>query len=114
MVELFLSIFISSDHFHSGSVALFRVTLGMLKMREEDLTNCDNSALIFNCLSDIPGDITGELYAFTLGLMFGMIVTSNLNTVVWSESYRIVRIHQMLLVKFSSLSTSSLSYEKCF
>lgn len=44
--------------FYEGSVALFRVTLGMLKVREGDLTNCDNSALIFNCLSDIPGDIT--------------------------------------------------------
>lgn len=44
--------------FYEGSVALFRITLGMFKIRETDLTSCDNSAHIFNCLSDIPGDIT--------------------------------------------------------
>ncbi|XP_066590271.1 small G protein signaling modulator 3 homolog [Prorops nasuta] len=40
-----------------GSIVLFQITLGMLKIRENDLKQLENSAQIFNALSDIPGDI---------------------------------------------------------
>lgn len=43
--------------FFNGSLVLFQVTLGMLKMKEPYLKNLENSAQIFNALSDIPGDI---------------------------------------------------------
>ncbi|XP_044184394.1 small G protein signaling modulator 3-like isoform X3 [Acropora millepora] len=44
--------------FYEGSVTLFRITLGMLKMKEDVILKLDNSAQIFNTLSDIPGDVT--------------------------------------------------------
>lgn len=40
-----------------GSIVLFQATLGMLKIKEEELKQLENSAQIFNALSDIPGDI---------------------------------------------------------
>ncbi|XP_078611297.1 small G protein signaling modulator 3 homolog isoform X2 [Branchiostoma floridae x Branchiostoma japonicum] len=43
--------------FYEGSIILFKITLGMLKMKEEELCELENSAAIFNALSDIPGDI---------------------------------------------------------
>ncbi|KAG8239521.1 hypothetical protein J437_LFUL016638 [Ladona fulva] len=43
--------------FLDGSIVLFQITLGMLKIKEPDLKNLENSAQIFNALSDIPGDI---------------------------------------------------------
>ncbi|XP_069671579.1 small G protein signaling modulator 3 homolog isoform X1 [Periplaneta americana] len=43
--------------FFDGSIVLFQVTLGMLKIKEPDLRQLENSAEIFNALSDIPGDI---------------------------------------------------------
>ncbi|UYV71689.1 SGSM3 [Cordylochernes scorpioides] len=43
--------------FYHGSVILFQVTIGMLKLRESTLSDISNSAQFFNALSDIPGDI---------------------------------------------------------
>lgn len=43
--------------FFDGSLVLFQVTLGMLKIKEPELKGLENSAQIFNALSDIPGDI---------------------------------------------------------
>ncbi|XP_077979696.1 small G protein signaling modulator 3 homolog [Glandiceps talaboti] len=43
--------------FYEASVILFQITLGMLKMKEDTLLDLENSAQIFNALSDIPGDI---------------------------------------------------------
>lgn len=43
--------------FFHGSIVFFQVTLGMLKMKEPHLKSLENSAQIFNALSDIPGDI---------------------------------------------------------
>lgn len=43
--------------FFDGSITLFQVTLGMLRIREPSLKALENSAQIFNALSDIPGDI---------------------------------------------------------
>ncbi|KAL5018571.1 hypothetical protein ScPMuIL_004293 [Solemya velum] len=46
------------DHFfYDGSTVLFQVTMGMLKMKEAELKTLDNSAQIFNALSDVPGDV---------------------------------------------------------
>lgn len=64
----FLTIFASVVHmkillriwdlfFYEGSIVLFQLTLGMLKLKEHSLKDLENSAEIFNCLSDIPGDI---------------------------------------------------------
>lgn len=43
--------------YFGGSLVLFQITLGMLKMKEPQLKVLENSAQIFNALSDIPGDI---------------------------------------------------------
>ncbi|XP_013385026.1 small G protein signaling modulator 3 isoform X1 [Lingula anatina] len=43
--------------FYEGSRVLFQITLGMLKMKEQELLSLDNSAQIFNALSDVPGDV---------------------------------------------------------
>lgn len=43
--------------FYEGSIVLFQLTLGMIKMKEADLYELENSAQIFNCLSDIPGEV---------------------------------------------------------
>lgn len=43
--------------FFEGSIVLFQLTLSMLKMKEPHLKELENSAQIFNALSDIPGDI---------------------------------------------------------
>lgn len=43
--------------FYEGSIVLFQLTLGMLKMKQNDLHKLENSAQIFNCLSNIPGEI---------------------------------------------------------
>uniref|UniRef100_A0A6I8S8Y2 Small G protein signaling modulator 3 n=1 Tax=Xenopus tropicalis TaxID=8364 RepID=A0A6I8S8Y2_XENTR len=43
--------------FYQGSLVLFQTTLGMLKMKEEELIQSENSASIFNTLSDIPSQI---------------------------------------------------------
>lgn len=43
--------------FFEGSMVLFQITLSMLKMKEPQLQELENSAQIFNALSDIPGDM---------------------------------------------------------
>lgn len=43
--------------FFEGSLVLFQTTLGMLKMKEPQLKTLENSAQIFNALSDIPGEV---------------------------------------------------------
>ncbi|XP_052267049.1 small G protein signaling modulator 3 homolog isoform X1 [Dreissena polymorpha] len=43
--------------FYEGSTVLFQCTMGMLKMKETELKTYDNSAQIFNALSDVPGDV---------------------------------------------------------
>ncbi|XP_027033168.1 small G protein signaling modulator 3 isoform X1 [Tachysurus fulvidraco] len=43
--------------FYEGSLVLFQVTLGMLKIKEEELVSSENSASIFNTLSDLPSQL---------------------------------------------------------
>ncbi|KAK6171357.1 hypothetical protein SNE40_019563 [Patella caerulea] len=43
--------------FYEGSVVIFQITMGMLKLKEQELEGLDNSAQIFNALSDVPGDV---------------------------------------------------------
>eukprot|EP00795_Rhopilema_esculentum_P008909 gene8909-16534_t len=43
--------------FYDGSITIFRVTLGMLKIKEPTLLTLENSAQIFNALSDLPGEM---------------------------------------------------------
>uniref|UniRef100_A0A8B9PTQ1 Small G protein signaling modulator 3 n=1 Tax=Apteryx owenii TaxID=8824 RepID=A0A8B9PTQ1_APTOW len=43
--------------FYQGSLVLFQLTLGMLSMKEDELIQSENSASIFNTLSDIPSQI---------------------------------------------------------
>ena len=40
--------------FLDGSIVLFRIAMGMLKLKENNLVTLDNSADVFNLLSDIP------------------------------------------------------------
>ncbi|XP_043266479.1 small G protein signaling modulator 3 homolog [Venturia canescens] len=54
-----------------GSIVLFQVTLGMLKIRESELKLLENSAQIFNALSDIPGDIDDVDQLFQVSLELG-------------------------------------------
>ncbi|XP_039310704.1 small G protein signaling modulator 3 homolog isoform X1 [Solenopsis invicta] len=51
-----------------GSIVLFQITLGMLKIKETDLKQLENSAQIFNALSDIPGDIDDVDQLFNVSL----------------------------------------------
>lgn len=51
-----------------GSIVLFQVTLGMLKIRQDELKLLENSAQIFNALSDIPGDIDDVDQLFDVAL----------------------------------------------
>lgn len=43
--------------FLDGSIVLFQLTLAMLKLKEAQLNELENSAQIFNALSDIPGEV---------------------------------------------------------
>lgn len=43
--------------FYEGSLVLFQTTLGMLRLKEEELIQSENSASIFNTLSDIPAQM---------------------------------------------------------
>nr|XP_061805196.1 small G protein signaling modulator 3 [Nerophis lumbriciformis] len=43
--------------FYQGSIVLFQITLGMLKIKEEELISSGNSASIFNTLSDLPSQL---------------------------------------------------------
>ncbi|XP_025418644.1 small G protein signaling modulator 3 homolog [Sipha flava] len=43
--------------FFEGSIVLFQITIGLLKLKEPLLKTLDNSADIFNALSNIPGNI---------------------------------------------------------
>lgn len=57
--------------FYEGSIVLFQLTLGMLKLKEPNLKNLENSAQIFNSLSDIPGDIDDVETLFNISLDVG-------------------------------------------
>ncbi|XP_042103714.1 small G protein signaling modulator 3 isoform X10 [Ovis aries] len=43
--------------FYEGSLVLFQATLGMLRLKEDELIQSENSASIFNTLSDIPSQL---------------------------------------------------------
>lgn len=57
--------------FYEGSIVLFQLTLGMLKMKELFLKDLENSAQIFNSLSDIPGSIEDVDALFELSMEVG-------------------------------------------
>ncbi|XP_044256607.1 small G protein signaling modulator 3 homolog isoform X1 [Tribolium madens] len=90
----FLTLFASAVHmkillrlwdlfFFEGSIVLFQVTLSMLKMKEPQLKQLENSAQIFNALSDIPGDIDDVEKLFEVS----QTLTTSLNEVM-IETYR--------------------------
>lgn len=87
--QWFLTLFASVVHmkillrifdwfFCDGSIILFQLTLGMLKIKETEIVQLDNSAAIFNALSDIPGEIedVSELFKTSLD------ISSSLNQMV--------------------------------
>ncbi|XP_047143311.2 small G protein signaling modulator 3 isoform X1 [Hydra vulgaris] len=43
--------------FYEGSISLFKITLGMMKFKEKALLAVENSAQIFNMMSNLPGEI---------------------------------------------------------
>ncbi|KAL3289699.1 hypothetical protein HHI36_023099 [Cryptolaemus montrouzieri] len=69
--------------FFHGSIVLFQISLGMLKMKETHIKQLENSAEIFNVLSSIPVEIDDveQLMEVSLGL------TASLNDVM-IETYR--------------------------
>ncbi|XP_060537274.1 small G protein signaling modulator 3 homolog isoform X2 [Cylas formicarius] len=69
--------------FFEGSLVLFQITLAMLRMKEPQLKTLENSAQIFNALSDIPGDIEDVEKLFEVSSE----LTSSLNDVT-IETYR--------------------------
>lgn len=69
--------------FYDGSIVLFQLTLGMLKMKEDNLKDLENSAQIFNSLSDIPGEIHDMEQLFEVALQVGGSLS---NTVI--ETHR--------------------------
>ncbi|XP_017773688.1 PREDICTED: small G protein signaling modulator 3 homolog [Nicrophorus vespilloides] len=69
--------------FFNGSIVLFQITLGMLKMKEPQMKTLENSAQIFNALSDIPGDIDDVEKLLEVSLE----VANSLNEVM-VETYR--------------------------
>jgi hypothetical protein len=90
----FLTLFASAVHmkillriwdlfFFEGSIVLFQITLSMLKMKEPQLKQLENSAQIFNALSDIPGDIDDVEKLFEVSQQ----LTNSLNEVM-IETYR--------------------------
>ncbi|XP_041363349.1 small G protein signaling modulator 3-like isoform X2 [Gigantopelta aegis] len=68
--------------FCDGSVILFQITLGMLKLKESELKKLDNSAQIFNALSDVPGDVQDvddliEVASRTAGSLTDVVVETH-------------------------------------
>lgn len=61
--------------FLDGSIVLFQLTLGLLKIKENDLKNLENSAQIFNALSDIPGEIDDVDNLFRVAMEIGGSLT---------------------------------------
>ena len=57
--------------FYDGSIVLFQLTLGLLKIKESSLKNLENSAQIFNSLSDIPGEIDDVEHLFEIAMEVG-------------------------------------------
>ncbi|XP_058808423.1 small G protein signaling modulator 3 homolog isoform X1 [Phymastichus coffea] len=61
-----------------GSIVLFQITLGMLRIKETELKMLENSAQIFNALSDIPGDIVDVDQLIQVSLEVGCPITDAL------------------------------------
>lgn len=80
--QWFLTLFASVVHmkillrlwdwfFCDGSLVLFQLTLGMIKLKEPALNELENSAQIFNVLSDIPGEVEDVDALFKISLEIG-------------------------------------------
>ncbi|XP_071486409.1 small G protein signaling modulator 3 homolog [Diadema antillarum] len=61
--------------FFEGSIVLFQVTLAMFKKKEEDLLALDNSAQIFNSLSDLPGEVDDMDQLIQIGMKHSASLT---------------------------------------
>lgn len=81
-LQWFLTIFANVVHmkillriwdwlFFDGSIVVFQLTLGLLKIKEPQLKQLENSAQIFNSLSDIPGEIDDVENLFKYALDVG-------------------------------------------
>lgn len=57
--------------FYDGSIVLFQLTLGLLKIKEPELKTLENSAQIFNSLSDIPREIDDVKKWFQISMEVG-------------------------------------------
>lgn len=62
--------------YYEGSIVLFQLTLGMLKMKEPFLKDLENSAQIFNSLADIPGGIDDVDALFDISMEVGGVSAS--------------------------------------
>ncbi|XP_071813301.1 small G protein signaling modulator 3 homolog isoform X2 [Apostichopus japonicus] len=86
--------------FYEGSIVLFQVTLAMLKLKEEELLKLDNSASIFNALSDMPSKVDDVERLIQVGMKHS---TSLTDLVV--DTHR--RKHLAYLLAESGSSTNS-------
>lgn len=62
--------------FYDGSIVLFQLTLGLLKIKEPQLKPLENSAQIFNALSDIPGELDDVDDLFKVAIEVGGSLSS--------------------------------------
>lgn len=69
--------------FLDGSIVIFQLTLAMLKLKEAQLNELENSAQIFNSLSDIPGEVDDVERLFAVAAEVGGSLS---NTVI--ETHR--------------------------
>lgn len=57
--------------FYDGSIVLFQLSIALLKNKETQLTQLENSAQIFNVLAEIPGEIQDVEKLFQLAMEVG-------------------------------------------
>jgi small G protein signaling modulator 3 len=111
--QWFLTLFASVVHmkillrildwfFCDGSIILFQITLGMIKIKEGEILELENSAQIFNALSDIPGGIedVGELFKISLD------VTAQLNQMV-IDTHRRRHLAYLMIEQGALIGTNS-------
>lgn len=66
--------------FYEGSIILFQLTLGMLKLKEPQLKGLESSAQIFNSLSDIPASVDDVEALFKIAMEVGGVsIESKMN-----------------------------------
>ena len=90
--------------FYEGSVAIFQITLAMLKMNESEILKAESSSEIFTVLSEIPSTI----YDIDLLIEMSIRVASSVNK---SQVDSIRRKHQAYLMAQNGAIINPSKYE---